>query len=100
MAESLPTVPERARKIVSTIRASLKGDETQAAIAIATGMSPATVNRLLNDHLENFATLVAQLGLKVVPAEFKCVDAAAFEFLTTTHAKVMREAPQLIWERE
>lgn len=91
---------ERARKIVSSVKACLKGDETQAAIAVATGLSPATVNRLLNDHLENFAALLAQLGLKVVPAEFRCVDPAAYEFLTSTHARVMRDAPQLIWDRE
>ena len=92
--------PERARKIVSAVRGRLKEAETQAAIAAATGQSPATVHRLLNDHLEGFASVLAHLGLKVVPAEFKCIDPDAFAFLTSTHERVMRKAPQLVWERE
>jgi len=100
MSQLLPSVPERARKIVTTIRASLKGDETQASVAVGTGLSPATVNRLLNDHLEGFAMVLAHLEMKVVPVAFKCVDPEAYAFLTSTHERIMAKAPQLIWERE
>lgn len=100
MAAASASPAERARKISALLRQRLNAAETQASLAIAIGSSEATVNRLINEHLDKFAALLAHLGLKVVPIEFKCVDAAAFEFLTSTHARVMQQAPQLIWERE
>lgn len=100
MAALLPTPAERARKIVTAILHRVKEGETQAALGVAIGASEATVNRLLNEHLDKFAAVLAHLGLKVVPVEFKCMDPAGYEFLTTTHARVMRSAPQLIWERD
>lgn len=78
----------------------MKGDETQAAIASATGLSPATVNRLLNDHLENFALLIAQLGHKVVPAEFHCVSAEDYAFMTRKLERLAQVNPKLMWESE
>lgn len=84
---------------MSQVRERMKGDETQASLAIAIGSSEATVTRLLNEHLDKLAAVLAHLGLKVVPQEFKCVDSAAFEFLTATHARVMRDAPSLIWDQ-
>lgn len=100
MQQSSPTTAERARKISTLIRQRLNDGETQASVAVAIGASEPTVNRLINEHLDKFAAVLAHLGLKVVPAEFKCMDPDAYAFLTSTHAKVMREAPQLIWERE
>ena len=85
---------------MSAVLQRVKGDETQAALAVAIGSSEATVNRLLNEHLDKLASIMAHLGLKVVPTEFKCVDPAAYEFLTTTHQRVMEKAPHLIWEQE
>lgn len=69
-------------------------------MAVSLGTSEATVNRLINEHLDKFAGLLAYLGYKVVPAEYRCVDPAAFEFLTATHERVMRKAPELIWEHD
>lgn len=100
MSALLPTPAERARKISTLVRQRLNEAETQASLAIAIGSSEATVNRLINEHLDKFAAMLAHLGYKVVPADYRCVDPAAYEFLTTTHARVMQQAPQLIWERE
>lgn len=80
--------------------ARVKEAESQAAIALAMGKSEATVTRLLSDHLDNFGALLSQLGLKVVPTEYRCVDPEAYAFLTSTHERVMRKAPQLIWDRD
>lgn len=100
MAAMLLSPAERARKISTLLRQRLNEGETQASLAVAIGSSEPTVNRLINEHLDKFTALLAHLGMKVVPVEFKCVDPAAYEFLTTTHARVMQQAPQLIWERE
>jgi hypothetical protein len=90
--------PERARKIATHVRQVVQDAESQKSIATAMGVSEATVNRLLNEHLENFAALLAQLGQKVVPSDFKCVDPTTYEFLTRTHARVIDKAPHLIWD--
>jgi hypothetical protein len=100
MAEYSLSTPERARKIGTHIRQVVQGAESQKAIATAMGVSEPTVNRLLNEHLDNFCALLAQLGQKVVPADHKCVDPATYEFLTRSHARVMEKAPHLIWDVE
>ena len=71
---------------------------SQEALAEAIGSSEPTVNRLLNTHLSTLSDVLAQLGLKVVPADHKCVDRATYEFLTRTHARVMERAPELVWD--
>ncbi|MGC4075437.1 MAG: hypothetical protein QM702_00065 [Rubrivivax sp.] len=100
MAALSATPPERARKIVQAVLQRLQGGETQASLAIAIGASEATVNRLVNEHLDKLASVMAHLGLKVVPADYRCVDPEAYAFLTSTHERVMRQAPELIWDRE
>lgn len=100
MQQSSLTPAERARRIETTIRAALKSGETQDAIAAATNLSPATVTRLLNDHLPGFAAVLAQLGLKVVPAAYECLDPEAYAFVTSRLELVMKVQPKLIWNAE
>lgn len=69
-------------------------------MAVAIGVSAPTVNRMLAEHLDKFAAIVAHLGLKVVPADFRCVSSETYEFLTKTHQRVMASNPELIWETE
>lgn len=73
---------------------------TAVSVAAAMGVSEATVSRIKNERMEECLRLLAHLGLKVVPQEFKCVNPDAYAFLTSTHEKVMRVAPQLIWEAD
>lgn len=73
---------------------------TAVSVAAAMGASEATVSRIKNERMEDCLRLLAHLGLKVVPAEFKCVNPDAYYFLTSTHEKVMRQAPHLIWEAD
>lgn len=98
MNELSITPAERARKIASLILRRLNEGETQAAVAVAIGVSPATVNRLATDHIANFSAMLAHLGLKVVDSGSVCVDAATYAFLTQAHQRVMNKAPQLIWD--
>lgn len=100
MNESCSDAAARARKTVQVVLQRLQEPGTGVAVAAAMGVSESTVSRLKSAHLEELALLMAVLGLKVVPVEFKCVNPEAYGFLTSTHEKVMRLAPQLIWEAD
>ena len=49
-------------------------DKRQDAIASALAVSPSTVSRLISGNLTLFTQVLAQAGLKIVPAELKCYD--------------------------
>ena len=100
MAESSGGASERARKTVQLVLQRLQEPGTGVAVAAAMGVSESTVSRLKTTHLEEMELMLATLGLKVVPAEFRCVNPDAYAFLTATHEKVMRVAPHLIWEAD
>ena len=90
---------ERTKKAQSLVLQRLAGS-TQVAMSAAMGVSESTINRIKTERLEEVLSLISHLGLKVVPADFKCVDAAAYAFLTATHERVMKKAPELIWEHD
>lgn len=94
------TPAETARKGVQLALQALQEPGKAGAVAAAMGVSDSTISRIKTERLEEVVMVLAHLGLKVVPAEFKCVDPAAYTFLTTTHQRVMQKAPQLIWEQE
>lgn len=100
MPELSLTPPERARKTVQQALQRLQEPGTGVAVAAAMGVSESTVSRIKTERLEEVALFLACLGLKVVPAEFKCVDPGAYAFLTGTFEKVQRSAPHLIWDVE
>lgn len=62
---------ERARQIEVKLLQRL-ADHGGAHLAAVTGLSEATVSRLKNEHLGNFAKLLTALGLKVVDEGVKC----------------------------
>lgn len=100
MSASSTTPGERARKAAQLVLHRLQEPGTQAAVAVAMGIGEATASRLKNDHLEQVLLFMAHLGLKVVPADHTCVSRDTYEFLTRTHARVLQQAPQLIWEAD
>lgn len=100
MSTVLPTPAEKARKGVALVLQNLQTGEKAGSIAAAMGVSDATLSRIKNERLEEVALFCAHLGVKWVPADFRCVDPEAYAFLTSTHERVMRKAPELIWERE
>jgi predicted XRE-type DNA-binding protein len=90
----------RARKIASSILRAAQREATQAAIAAAMGVSESTISRLLSDHLDKFAHVLAHAGLKVVDAEFQCVDPKTFAAFEVLYAKAMSQTTpaKLIFE--
>lgn len=95
MTDKTPT--ERAQQAQTMVLQRL-ATATQSATAAAMGVSESTINRIKTERMEEVLLMLAHLGLKVVPAEFRCVDPEAYAFLTRTHERVMRQAPQLIWD--
>ena len=67
-------------------------------IAKDMGISDSAMSELKNKHAESVLVLLAHLGLKAVAASSRCLDPAAFEFLTRTHERMARQSPQLLWE--
>jgi predicted XRE-type DNA-binding protein len=90
----------RARKIASSILRAAQREATQAAIAAAMGVSESTISRLLSDHLDKFAHVLAHAGLKVVDAEFRCIDAKTFAAFEVIYEKAMSQTTpaRLIFE--
>lgn len=91
---------ETARKGVQLALQRLQEGGKAGAVAVAMGVSDSTVSRIKTERLEEVVTMLAHLGLKVVPGDFRCVNPEAYAFLTSTHERVMREAPHLIWDVE
>lgn len=69
-------------------------------IAKEMGVTDAVVSETKTKKAEDVISLLAHLGLKVVSAEFRCVDPATFDFLTASSKKLMNEAPHLLWDEE
>lgn len=71
MNAASPTTDERARKNLTTILQGLaRVGQTSAAEAMK--VSESTVSRMKDSDLERLAALLAVMGLKVVPVQFKC----------------------------
>lgn len=100
MSAVSPTPVERARKSHLTILRALQEPGRQVAIATAMGTSESTVSRFKNDHLESFAAILAHAGLKVVPAEYQCIDSKTFAAFQVLWEKAMSQttAAKLIFE--
>ena len=77
--------PERARKIAANVRQAVNAD-SQASIAAAIGVSPATVSRLISEHLDHVAAILAHLGLKLVSEDKVCIERTIWEH----HCRVVR----------
>lgn len=69
-------------------------------IAKDMGISDSTLSEIKNKSVEHALLLLAHLGLKCVPSEFRCVDPATFEFMRVSASKLMNQAPQLLWDEE
>lgn len=79
------------------------GTTSQAAIAVATGISEPTISRVKNEHLETLCLLLAHAGLKIVSAERICVDREMYEAMTKIATRAMADsemAQRLVWEDE
>ena len=91
---------ETARKGITLAMQRLQAAGTAVAVAAAMGTSESTVSRLKNDHLEGVLQLLVHLGIKCVPADYRCVDRESYDFLVRSHTRVMAKHPELIWEQD
>lgn len=92
----------RARKIASSVLKATQRDTSQTAIAVAMGVSEATISRLLSDHLDKFAQVLAHAGLRVVPTEMRCfppdyVDALLL--MAKEHLSTVQSVRTLEWDQ-
>lgn len=103
MPASSVTPAERSRKMVSFVLQALQEPGRQVAIAASMGVSESTVSRMKNEQLENMTLLLAHAGLKIVPADYVCVDRMTYESVAHLATRAMSRpeiAKQLIWEDE
>lgn len=73
------------------------GNVKAGDIAKTMGVSDAVVSETKTKKVEDAILLLSYLGLKCVPAHFRCLEPAMFEFLTASSKKLMNEAPELLW---
>lgn len=81
--------------------ARLQEPGTQVALASDIGVSESTISRFKNEQLETFCSVIAHLGLKVVPAEMRCFSTDEIQALlvfSKAHLQTISRADQLRWE--
>lgn len=94
---------ERARKSHAAVLQALAPQGTQAAIAVAMGVSEAQISRMKNEQLEHICLLLAYAGMKVVSSDKVCVNREAYESMSYIASKAMADrdiSKRLIWEDE
>lgn len=98
MTASSAEAAERSRKIVQVVLQRL-AQRTAARVADAVGTSESTVSRFSSEHLDKVAAIFAELGLKVVPAEYKCYEPGYIEALhRLAQEQLKAEAtPEIVW---
>lgn len=102
MGSPYPDPAARARKITALVLHHVH-DGKQVAIATALGCHESTVSRLLSDHLDRLAQVLAHAGLKVVPEGYRCVDPEVAHAIEVLHSKAMQRVGSpvsLMWEDE
>ena len=101
MGSVSPNPSERARKAYCAVLQRLQEPGTQVALASDIGVSESTISRFKNEQLETFCSVIAHLGLKVVPVEMQCFPADRIQALLTlskAHLETISQAEQLRWE--
>lgn len=97
MADTTPR--DRAQKAHSLFLQRI-GKVKASDIAKLMDISDSALSDIKNKQVENALLLLSHLGLKCVPAEFRCVDPKTMDFLTVSSRKLMNEAPHLLWDEE
>lgn len=69
-------------------------------MAEAVGVSESTISRFKSEHLQQVAAILAEVGLKVVPADYQCFEPtyiAALQRLAAEQLNAQKVAPKLDW---
>lgn len=92
----------RARKNHATILTGL-ARVGQVTVAEGLGIHESTVSKMKDSDLAQSARLLSLCGLKVVPAEWRCVDPKYMDAILTLAGQqldTLRQQPGLVWEDE
>jgi hypothetical protein len=84
MTEVSPSMRESARKIESSLLQRLSS-VGQVTVAKSMDVSESTISRLKDGQIAVVSQLLAALGLKLVPADFKVVDPARAQAMYTLY---------------
>ena len=95
MAEVSAAVIDMSRKIERTILRAL-AEHGQASAAGLMGVSESAVSRMKDGHLESLSRLLAATGLKVVPAQYRCMDPVKAQAMVTMYEAAMQRIPNTI----
>jgi hypothetical protein len=68
----------------------------QKTVAAAMGVSEPTVTRIKDERLEEVLLLLAHLGIKCVPQEYRCVAPQVADFNKYLRQTVLERAPELL----
>lgn len=92
---------ERSRKNVQVILQALAGTG-QVEAAKAMGVHESTVSRMKADHIDHIGSLLAVIGLKVVPVGMKCFEPSYVEALKTlAEVGIRQQSPRsLDWSEQ
>lgn len=84
---------ERARKGFQLALRMLEEPGKAGDVANAMGLADSSASRIKNERLEEAILFLAHLGLKVVPADAKCMDPRDYDFLVEKVQRMVRIAP-------
>lgn len=102
MHEVSAPIAENSRKIERAVLHAL-AEHGQAAVAQKMGTSESTVSRLKDGQIQTLSNLLAALGLKVVPANFKSMDPIKAQAMVTLYSAAMERISnpaELLWGDE
>lgn len=89
MSEVSPPESETSRKIERTILHAL-AERGQAHAAAVMGVSESSVSRMKDGQIEAPSRLLAVIGLKVVPSQYKCLDPIKAQAMVTLYEAAMQ----------
>ena len=95
-----PDLDEIARKNSTALRQGL-ARTSQAQVAAITGQSESAISRFKDLQLEQYAAVLAAVGLKCVPVSMRCVDMKRMEallVLARAHLEQTKTAEELTWK--
>ena len=97
MTEASSSPVERSRKNVQVVLQALAATG-QNEVARSMAVHESTVSRMKDGGIDTFGTLLAHLGLKVVPVGMQCFNPEYVEALQTLAAVgIKHQAPRLEW---
>lgn len=89
MSEVSSSASDTSCKIERAILHAL-ADHGQAHAAAVMGVSESSVSRMKDGQIEAMSRLLAAIGLKVVPAQYKCLDPIKAQAMVTLYEAAMQ----------